>query len=119
MNKHIIKLLLLVIFLQQFLFGQFGQNKVQYKDFTWYYIQTDHFDIYFSQHGASLAEFTAKAAEDALKSIENSFNYKINTSACPSSGRTSIPRPRRRRAPRSSAFARSSSPRTATPGSRS
>ena len=30
------------------IFGQFGKNKVQYKDFTWYYIQTDHFDIYFS-----------------------------------------------------------------------
>ena len=78
MNKHVLKSLLFVIFLQPFLFGQFGQNKVQYKDFTWYYIQTDHFDIYFSQHGSSLAEFTAKAAEDALKSIENSFNYKIN-----------------------------------------
>jgi Tol biopolymer transport system component len=78
MNKHVLRFLLFVIFLQPLLFGQFGQNKVQYKNFTWYYIQTDHFDIYFSQHGSSLAEFTAKAAENALKSIENSFNYKIN-----------------------------------------
>ncbi len=78
MNRHVLKFFLFVLLLQPFLFAQFGQNKVQYKDFTWYYIQTDHFDIYFSQHGSNLAEFTAKAAEDALKSIENSFNYKIN-----------------------------------------
>jgi Tol biopolymer transport system component len=59
-------------------FAQFGKNKVQYKDFTWYYIQTDHFDIYFSEDGTNLAEFTSKVAENALNSIQNSFNYKIN-----------------------------------------
>ena len=78
MKNRIIKFLLFIIFLQPYVFGQFGQNKVQYKNYTWYYIQTDHFDIYFSQHGSSLAEFTAKAAENALKSIEKSFNYQIN-----------------------------------------
>ena len=78
MQKQIFKLLFLVSLIQSAMFGQFGQNKVQYKDFTWYYIQSDHFDIYFSQKGAQLAEFTSKAAEDALKSIEKSFNYKIN-----------------------------------------
>jgi Tol biopolymer transport system component len=60
------------------LWAQFGQNKVQYKDFTWYYIQTEHFDIYFSEYGANLAEYAAQAAEDALSSIEKSFNHKIN-----------------------------------------
>lgn len=59
-------------------FGQFGKNKVQYKSFTWYYIQSDHFDIYYSQDGPMLAEFTARAAEDALKSIQESFRYRIN-----------------------------------------
>lgn len=76
--KYISKIFFFIILLQPFLFGQFGKNKVQYKDFTWYYIQTDHFDIYFSQHGSGLAEFTSKAAENALRSIENSFRYKIN-----------------------------------------
>jgi len=78
MKKTIFKLLMLFILLNCNIFGQFGQNKVQYKDFTWYYIQTEHFDVYFSQKGPSLAEFTAKAAEDALVSIQNSFNYRIN-----------------------------------------
>ncbi|MGE5436719.1 MAG: peptidase MA family metallohydrolase, partial [Syntrophothermus sp.] len=59
-------------------FAQFGQNKVQYKNFEWYYIQTEHFDIYFTKQGSMLAEFTAKAAEEALSSIQNSFKYRIN-----------------------------------------
>jgi len=59
-------------------FAQFGRNKVQYKNFDWYYIQTTHFDIYFSLEGDKLAEFTAKAAEDALRSIERKINFRIN-----------------------------------------
>ena len=77
--KHItIKIVLLLFFLSSVMFGQFGKNKVQYKDFNWYYIQTDHFDIYFTQKGETLAEFTSKVAENALASIQQSFNYKIN-----------------------------------------
>jgi Tol biopolymer transport system component len=78
MYRYIYKIFIILILLQNTLFSQFGENKVQYKDFTWYYIQTDHFDIYFSQKGSSLAEFTSKAAEDALSRIQQSFNYKIN-----------------------------------------
>jgi Tol biopolymer transport system component len=75
------KRILITLFILSFVqisFAQFGQNKVQYKNFTWYYIQTTHFDIYFSQEGTTLAEFASKAAEDALKSIQTSFNYRIN-----------------------------------------
>ena len=68
----------ILLLLPSLMYAQFGQNKVQYKDFTWYYIQTDHFDIYFSQAGENLAEFTSKIAEESLTSIEKSFNYKIN-----------------------------------------
>ena len=60
------------------IYAQFGKNKVQYKSFTWYYIQTGHFDIYFSEKGSTLAEFTGYAAENALESIQNNFKYKIN-----------------------------------------
>jgi len=78
MKKQFFFFLLTALFLPLSVLAQFGQNKVQYKNFTWYYIQTDHFDIYFSMPGVKLAEFTSKAAEDALTSIEKSFNYKIN-----------------------------------------
>jgi Tol biopolymer transport system component len=78
MYKYLNKIFIIFLLLQCSTSAQFGQNKVQYKDFTWYYIQTDHFDIYFSQKGSTIAEFTAKAAEDALSLIQQSFNYKIN-----------------------------------------
>ncbi len=77
-TKAIYKPIIFFIIFNCSLFAQFGQNKVQYKNFTWYYIQTEHFDIYFSQNGSSLAEFTSKAAEDALVHIQQSFNYRIN-----------------------------------------
>jgi len=51
---------------------------VQYKDFTWYYIQTNHFDIYFSQEGKTLTEFTSKIAEESIESIQKSFDYSVN-----------------------------------------
>ncbi len=58
--------------------GNFGKNKVQYKKFNWSYIQTDHFDIYFYDGGASIANFTAVAAESAYASISRTMRYQIN-----------------------------------------
>ena len=58
-------------------FAQFGQNKVQYKDYDWFYIQTKHFDIYFAKGGEKIAEFTASVAEKALEQYQNEFNYDI------------------------------------------
>ncbi len=55
----------------------FGQNKVQYMKFTWYFLQSDHFDVYFADEGKPLAEFTAAAAESAYASISKSFRYQI------------------------------------------
>ncbi|MCH8032918.1 MAG: PD40 domain-containing protein [Bacteroidetes bacterium] len=78
MLKKILYLLTVIILFQTNSFSQFGQNKVQYKTFDWYYIQTNHFDIYFDEQGDALAEFTAYAAEDALEKILDSFNYNIN-----------------------------------------
>jgi Tol biopolymer transport system component len=78
MKKLIIILFALGLLIPGVSYAQFGKNKVQYKEFKWYYIQTKHFDIYFSQNGANLAEFTSQAAEEALVSIQKSFNYRIN-----------------------------------------
>ena len=58
--------------------GNFGKNKVQYKQFTWSFIQTDHFDIYFYQGGEQIANFTAVAAESAYASISKTFRYQLN-----------------------------------------
>ncbi len=77
MKKLSLSLLLNLLFAFA-LFGQFGQNKVQYKSFDWYYIQTNHFDIYFTEAGRKAAEFTSKSAEEALAQIEDDLDYQIN-----------------------------------------
>lgn len=81
MNKKIylaIVILLFSLFAQNSLFAQFGKNKVQYKFFKWQYIQTTHFDIYFSQDGYEIAEFAATVAESSLVALSKSINYNIN-----------------------------------------
>ena len=70
--------LFFMVLLSTAVFGQFGKNKIHIKDYDWYYIQTKHFDIYFSQDGETLTEFTAKSAEDAVASIQNTLNYRLN-----------------------------------------
>lgn len=55
----------------------FGKNKVQYKRFEWEFIQTEHFDIYFSQNGYEIAQFAAVAAEQAYDSIRDLLKYEI------------------------------------------
>ena len=69
--------LTLILSLNLASFAQFGQNKVQYKVFDWKYIQTKHFDIYFSQGGDDLAQYAAISSEKTLTELENNIGYKI------------------------------------------
>lgn len=71
-------MLLLCLLTSNMLFGQFGKNRVQYRQHDWMYIQTKHFDIYFSEEGKDAAEFTAQSAEEALEDIYQKLNYQIN-----------------------------------------
>lgn len=75
LRKYIFTLSLLI--LTNTAFAQFGQNRVQYRDFEWFYIQTEHFDIYFTKEAHKTVEFLAKAAENALDNIHKDLNYKI------------------------------------------
>ncbi len=59
------------------LFAQFGQNKVQYKKFEWSFIQSKHFDIYFSQGGEYIAQYTAVIAEASLDTMQKNIGYQI------------------------------------------
>lgn len=81
MNKKIFSGVIIVfvlLFAQYATFAQFGKNKVQYKEFKWQLIQTKHFDIYFSQDGYELAEFTATVAESSLVSLSKNLNHRIS-----------------------------------------
>lgn len=58
-------------------YSQFGKNKVQYKVFDWKFIQSKHFDVYFSQGGYDLAQYTAFVAESSLASLSKNLDYNI------------------------------------------
>ena len=55
----------------------FGQNKVQYREFDWSYIQTQHFDIYYYADQLNLAEFAAEVAEDSYEQISIHLRWDL------------------------------------------
>ena len=55
----------------------FGQNKVQYQNFDWSYIQTPHFDIYYYEDQKSLAEFAAHVAEESYEQISIHLRWDL------------------------------------------
>jgi Tol biopolymer transport system component len=76
------KVLLLILFFLLFsapAFGQyyFGKNKIQYTDFEWQVLTTDHFHVYFYSEEKEVAEIAANFAEESYKFLENKFNHQI------------------------------------------
>lgn len=57
---------------------QFGKNKVQYEAHDWHFVQSKHFDVYYYEDGYYLANFTAKAAEEAYAQISELFQHQIS-----------------------------------------
>lgn len=58
---------------------RFGKNKVQYDAHEWYYVQSKHFDVYYYEPGGKyLAEFTARAAENAYVQTSKNFQHEIS-----------------------------------------
>jgi len=55
----------------------FGRNKIQYKDFDWTVLKTEHFDIYFYPEMQTLAEHGAAFAEEAYAELQNRFNFSL------------------------------------------
>lgn len=57
---------------------RFGKNKVQYAEHEWFQIRSEHFNVYFYQGGQHLADFTAKAAEEAYWHASRLFQYRMS-----------------------------------------
>ena len=55
----------------------FGQNKVQYREFDWNFIQTSHFDIYYYGDQQDLAEFAAEVAEESYEQISIHLRWDL------------------------------------------
>ena len=56
---------------------EFGQNRLQYKNFKWRYYESQNFDVYFSQNGLELAKYVVQVAENELPGIENFMGYGL------------------------------------------
>lgn len=59
-------------------FFYFGRNKVQYTNFDWHVLKTQHFDIYYYPEMKDLAERGAFFAEEAYRELEVRFNHTLN-----------------------------------------
>lgn len=58
----------------------FGKNRVQYEDFKWRFIQSQHFDVYYyGSKNYELAEFAAKSIESSYKQLSDDFNHEISS----------------------------------------
>ncbi|HDL18015.1 MAG TPA: hypothetical protein ENH29_03075 [Bacteroidetes bacterium] len=56
----------------------FGRNKIQYNQFDWRVMQTEHFDIYFYKEMEDLANIGAKYAEDSYKILQAKFDQTVS-----------------------------------------
>ncbi|MBN1558802.1 PD40 domain-containing protein [candidate division KSB1 bacterium] len=55
----------------------FGKNKVQHKSLEWQYLQSEHFDIYFTNGGEEIAAFTARIAEESYVDLRKNLKYEL------------------------------------------
>jgi hypothetical protein len=82
-SKLYLALLQLIVFLILFysdLYSQyyfFGRNKVQYEDFDWKVIKTDHFNIYYYGDAEKIAEIGAAYAEDIYEELKVKLNHVV------------------------------------------
>ncbi len=60
-------------------FGQFyfGKNKVQYTEFDWQVLETEHFQIYFYPEENEIARVGARVAEDAYRELAARFSHEV------------------------------------------
>ncbi|MCV9388116.1 translocation protein TolB [Reichenbachiella ulvae] len=53
----------------------FGQNRVQYKEFDWYYYSTEDYDIHFYSQGEEYAELALDYLEEEFEKITDLIGY--------------------------------------------
>lgn len=71
-------LLLFVLASQAYAQYYFGRNKVQYDEFAWQILETEHFDIYYYPEMRELAEIGASYAEAAYPRLVDKFDHDLN-----------------------------------------
>lgn len=56
---------------------EFGKNRVQYREFDWFYYPYERFEVYHYKGGDELAKYTALSAEKSLKEIETFLDFRV------------------------------------------
>ena len=57
---------------------EFGKNRVQYREFTWFYYPSENFEVYYYVGGEELAQYTLVACERNLKEMQQFFDFTID-----------------------------------------
>lgn len=61
------------------LFSQYyGQNKIQYKDYHFKVLETEHFNIYFAEGGEELAAFAEEILEDGYDMFTEDLGVEVD-----------------------------------------
>jgi Tol biopolymer transport system component len=80
-NRLILSILLLAIVISYSSDLQaqiyFGKNKVQYTNFNWQVLRTEHFRIYFYPEEEMVAKIAARIAEDSYHQLASRFKHEI------------------------------------------
>jgi len=58
-------------------FTSFGKNKVQYAEFEWQKMESEHFDVYFFAEEEVLAAYAAQMAERQFADLEIKFAHTV------------------------------------------
>ena len=69
--------IIFIIVLSGQYYQTYGKNIVQYDDFNWEYIQTEHFDIYTYSPGEVHANLVAKESEEAYIKLSTLLNWRL------------------------------------------
>lgn len=79
-RKYTIVLSALFLFFTHYSYSQyvgFGRNKVQYNNFDWHTLSTEHFKIFYYPEMKELAEIGAAYAEESYRIHQQNFNYSL------------------------------------------
>lgn len=55
----------------------FGRNKIQYDEFEWKFLKTEHFNIYYYGEFEEMAEIGASFAEEAFEELKSKFGHVV------------------------------------------
>ena len=68
---------ILLILIITFNLFSFGKNKVQYHDFDWKYIESEHFKVFYYPNNREIADLTLVFAERSYTLLRRDFLYEM------------------------------------------